>query len=84
MRGFLKQTYPLELELPTISPREHISLEYQFFKGFETNIASTNASDIDGYLDTPLITFKLNKSNNQAQYVLNQQDRNRYKYPCIQ
>ena len=28
VQGFLKQTYPLELELPTLSSKEHRSLEY--------------------------------------------------------
>ena len=71
VRTFLKQTYPPELELPVHSSTEHKSLEYKFLEEFETNTVSNNASDIDRYLDTFPITFKLNKSDNQTQWTLN-------------
>ena len=83
VRTFLKQTYPPELELPTHSSTEHKSLEYRFLEEFETVTASINASDIDRYLDTPPITFKLNKSEDQTQWTLNWWDGNRYEYPCM-
>lgn len=71
VRTFLKQTYPPKLELPVHSSLEHKSLEYKFHKEFEIDTALNNASNIDRYLDTPPITFKLNKSNDQTQWTLN-------------
>jgi hypothetical protein len=42
-----------------------------------------NLTDIDRYLDTPPIVFKLSKSDNQTQWILNWWDGNKYEFPCM-
>ena len=67
IRTFLKSVYPLELELSLHkNNRLYKSLEYRFLEEFETTTTIGNSTDINKYLDTPSIAFKLNKADNQT------------------
>ena len=84
IRKFLKAAYPPEPELP---PHEnnhlHRSLEYRFLEEFETMTTTGDSTDIDRYLDTPPIAFKLNKADDQTLWTLNWWDGNKYEFPCM-
>jgi hypothetical protein len=72
IRKFLKATYPSEPELPSHDDNHlHRSFEYRFLEEFEIGRTTDDLSDIDRYLDTPPIVFKLSKSDNQTQWILN-------------
>jgi hypothetical protein len=80
----LKVTYPSEPELP-LHDNSYLyrSFEYRFLEEFETARSTDDLTDIDRYLDTPPIVFKLSKSDNQTQWILNWWDGNKYEFPCI-
>jgi hypothetical protein len=45
--------------------------------------STDDLTDINRYLDTPPIVFKLSKSDNQTHWILNWWDGNKYEFPCI-
>jgi hypothetical protein len=84
IRTFLKSVYPPEPELPPHeNDRLHRSLEYRFLEEFETTTTIGNSTDIDRYLDTPSIAFKLNKADDQTLWTLNWWDSNKFEFPCM-
>ena len=84
IKRFLNATYPPELQLPRRSPlSQHKSLEYLFLQEFETNTTAADDSDIDRYLDSPPIQFKLNINDDQSQWVMNWWDANKFEFPSM-
>jgi hypothetical protein len=67
IRTFLKATYPPELELPPHPSPEYKNLEYSFLEEFATSSNQVETSDIDRYLDSPPVAFKLKADENQTQ-----------------
>ena len=80
----MKAAYPPEPELP-LHENDHLhrSLEYRFLEEFETMTTTGYSTDIDRYLDTPPIAFKLNKADDQTLWTLNWWDGNKYEFPCM-
>jgi hypothetical protein len=57
---FLKDTYYREVELPTANKGKlYKSFEYRFLKPYFINININNEYDINRYLNTPRVKYKL-------------------------
>jgi hypothetical protein len=60
LRKFLKDTYYREVELPTADKGElYKSLEYRFLKPYSVDVDIVDEHDINRYLDTPRVKYKL-------------------------
>jgi len=75
---------PFEPELPLIDNNEqNRNLEYKFLEDFESPMSSTDASDIDTYFDTPSISFKLKKGDDQTQWTMSWWEAHKQEFPAM-
>jgi hypothetical protein len=82
IRNFLKQTYTCEQELPTRDQDATVEkgIEYRFLEPY-ADTSNDGEDDIDRYLDSPRVKYKLKPKQKQAQWVLDWWAANRTEYP---
>jgi hypothetical protein len=83
IKSFLKEAYPAEETLPTMSREEaekrKSSMEYEFLQEYGATITTDN--DIDQFFNLPGVNFVLNEKENHVQWVLNWWEAHKDEFP---